>query len=73
VLVLVVVLDLWDFGAKKRPRSFGNYFVPSEVFGLMGIIEVDQDRHFLARLRIKYRPEKVRLNGGNKSGTVRPL
>ena len=29
VLVLVVVLDLWDFGAEKRGRSFGNYFVPS--------------------------------------------
>ncbi|MBV8353258.1 MAG: hypothetical protein JOZ21_13385 [Verrucomicrobia bacterium] len=29
VLVLVVVLDLWDFGAEKRARSFGNYFVPS--------------------------------------------
>jgi len=29
VLVLVVlVLDLWDFGAEKRARSVGNYFVP---------------------------------------------
>jgi len=25
----VLVLDLWDFGAKKRARSFGYYFVPS--------------------------------------------
>jgi hypothetical protein len=23
VLVVVVVLDLWDFGAEKRARSFG--------------------------------------------------
>jgi len=29
VLVVVLVLDLWDFGAEKRARSFGNYFVPS--------------------------------------------
>ena len=24
-----LVLDLWDFGAEKGARSFGNYFVPS--------------------------------------------
>jgi len=29
VLVVVLVLDLWDFGAEKRARSFGNYFVLS--------------------------------------------
>jgi len=29
VLVVVLVLDLCDFGAEKRARSFGNYFVPS--------------------------------------------
>jgi hypothetical protein len=29
VLVVVLVLDLWDFDAEKRARSFGNYFVPS--------------------------------------------
>jgi hypothetical protein len=28
-IVLVLVLDLWDFGAEKRAQSFGNYFVPS--------------------------------------------
>ena len=26
---IVLVLDLWDFGAERRVRSFGNYFVPS--------------------------------------------
>jgi len=29
VLVLVLVLDPWDFGAEKRARSFGHHFVPS--------------------------------------------
>ena len=29
VLVVMLVLDLWDLGAEKRARSFGNYFVPS--------------------------------------------
>jgi hypothetical protein len=28
-IVVVLVLDLWDFGAEKRARSFGNHFVPS--------------------------------------------
>ena len=26
---IVLVLDLWDFGAEKRARYFGDYFVPS--------------------------------------------
>jgi hypothetical protein len=29
VLVVVLVLDLSDFGAEKRARSFGKYFAPS--------------------------------------------
>jgi hypothetical protein len=29
VLVVVLVLDLWDFGAEKRARSFFNYFISS--------------------------------------------
>jgi len=29
VLVVVLVLDPWDFSAEKRARSLGNYFVPS--------------------------------------------
>jgi hypothetical protein len=29
VLVVVLVLDLWDFGAEKKAQAFGNYFVPS--------------------------------------------
>ena len=29
VFVVELVLDLWDFGAEKRARSFGNYFAPS--------------------------------------------
>jgi hypothetical protein len=29
VLVVLLVLDLWDFGAEKIARSLGNYFVPS--------------------------------------------
>ena len=29
VLVVVLALDLWDFGAENGARSFGNYFVPS--------------------------------------------
>jgi hypothetical protein len=26
---IVLVLDLWDFGAEKRARSFFNYFISS--------------------------------------------
>ncbi|MBV8417700.1 MAG: hypothetical protein JO251_21080 [Verrucomicrobia bacterium] len=29
VVVLVLVLDPWDFGAEERARSLGNHFVPS--------------------------------------------
>jgi len=29
VLVVVLVLDQWGFGAEKRARSSGNHFVPS--------------------------------------------
>ena len=29
VLVVVLVLDPWDFGAEKRARSFGNHSVSS--------------------------------------------
>jgi len=29
VLVVVLVLDPWDFGAEERARSLGNHFVPS--------------------------------------------
>jgi len=46
VLVLVVVLglDQWDFGAEKRVRAFGNYFVPSVDREICRILEDEHEQ-----------------------------
>ena len=42
--MLVVVLDLWDFGAENRVRSFGNYFVPHSDREIRRILEDEHEQ-----------------------------
>jgi len=42
-IVLVLVLDLWDFGAEKRAPSFANHFVPSLRPRLCRVLEDEQE------------------------------
>ena len=38
------MLDQWDFGAEKRVRAFGNYFVPSVDREICRILEDEHEQ-----------------------------
>ena len=42
-IVLVVVLDSWDFGAEKRARSFGNFLFRDSDREISTILEHEHE------------------------------
>jgi len=46
VLVVVLVLDLWDFGAEKRARSFGNDLFDYFDREIRRILEQEHEQDF---------------------------
>jgi hypothetical protein len=45
-LVVVLGLNVWDFGAEKRARSFGDHFVPSTNREICRNLEHEQEHDF---------------------------